>query len=84
MVKNTTQKPEVIEPEILDEKGQVINNPADKARPKGDNGGFFGGLLVLAFGFLMTLLVGIFTVCVILPLMLIGKILGFQIHTFRK
>ena len=84
MVTNTTQKPEVIEPEILDEKGQVINKPADKARPKGDNGGFFGGLLVLAFGFLMTLLVGIFTVCVILPLMLIGKILGFQIHTFRK
>lgn len=84
MVKNTTKETTVIEPEILDEKGHVIHKPADHARPKGDNGGFFGGLLVLAFGFLMTLLVGIFTVCVVLPLMLIGKILGFQIHTFRK
>lgn len=84
MVKNTQSKPEVIEPEILDENGRVIHRPADKARPKGDNGGFFGGLLVLAFGFLMTLLVGIFTVCIVLPLMLIGKILGFQIKTFHK
>ncbi len=84
MVKDTTQKPEIIEPEILDEKGRVINRPQDKARPKGDNGGFFGGLLVLAFGFLMTLLVGIFTVCIVLPLMLIGKVLGFQIKTFHK
>ena len=84
MVKNTENKTTVIEPEILDEKGKVIHKPPDRARPKGDNGGFFGGLLVLAFGFLMTLLVGIFTVCVVLPLMLIGKILGFQIHTFRK
>lgn len=84
MVKHTAPKPEVIEPEILDENGKVINKPTDKARPKGDNGGFFGGLLVLAFGFLMTLIVGIFTVCVILPLMLIARILGFQVRTFHK
>lgn len=80
----------VIEPEVLDENGHVISRPheepraRDHARPKGDSGGFFGGLLVLAFGFFMTLLVAVFTVCVLLPLMLVGRLFGFQVRAFKR
>lgn len=80
----------VIEPEVLDENGRVISRPheepraQDHARPKGDSGGFFGGLLVLAFGFFMTLLVAVFTVCVLFPLMLIGRLFGFQVRAFKR
>ena len=87
--KMTNQKDTVIEPEVLDENGRVISRPhgdsraQDRARPKGDSGGFFGGLLVLAFGFFMTLLVAVFTVCVLLPLMLIGRLFGFRVSAFK-
>lgn len=80
----------VIEPEVLDENGRVISRPQgdsraqDHARPKGDSGGFFGGLLVLAFGFFMTLLVAVFTVCVLLPLVLVGRLFGFQVRAFKR
>lgn len=77
----------IIEPEVLDEHGNVIQEevpPRDHARPKGDNGGIIGGFFVLAFGFLMTLLVMVFSVLVLLPLALIGKLLGFQVRTFKR
>lgn len=88
--KMTNQRDTVIEPEVLDENGRVISCPhgdsraQDRARPKGDSGGFFGGLLVLAFGFFMTLLVAVFTVCVLLPLMLIGRLFGFRVSAFKR
>ena len=77
---------EIIEPEILDEHGRPIHTgPAkDSARPKGDNGGIIGGVFVLAFGFIMTMLVAVFSICVLLPLMLLGRVLGMQVKTFRK
>lgn len=78
MQQNEKQKEQVIEPEILDEQGQVINRPEDHARPKGDTGGFFSGLVVLSFGFLVSLLVLIFSVCVLLPILFIGRILGIK------
>ena len=80
----------VIEPEILDENGNPIRDEsrADSARPharpKSDMGGLVGGFFVLAFGFIMTLLVAVFTICVVLPLMLLGKLLGFQVRTFKR
>lgn len=77
---------EIIEPEILDEHGRPIHTgPAkDSARPKGDMGGILGGVAVLAFGFIMTLLVAVFSICVVLPLMLLGRLLGMQVKTFRR
>ena len=57
--KDLVRTEEVIEPEILDENGNPIggeHTPKDSARRKGDNGGIFGGILVLALGFIMTLL----------------------------
>jgi predicted lipid-binding transport protein (Tim44 family) len=83
---NTNRK-DVIEPEIIDETGQNISpvQPAkDHARPKGDTGGLIGGFFVLAFGFIMTLLVAVFSILVVLPLMLIGRLLGIQVRTFRR
>ena len=77
---------EIIEPEILDEHGHPIHTgPAkDSARPKGDNGGIISGVFVLAFGFIMTMLVAVFSICVLLPLMLLGRLLGMQVKTFRR
>ena len=83
---NTNRK-DVIEPEIIDETGQNISpvQPAkDHARPTGDTGGLIGGFFVLAFGFIMTLLVAVFSILVVLPLMLIGRLLGMQVRTFRR
>ena len=85
--KNLVRTEEIIEPEILDENGNPIggeHTPKDSARPKGDNGGIFGGILVLAFGFIMTLLVAAFSIFILVPLMLIGRVLGFQVRTFKR
>ncbi len=77
---------EVIEPEILDEHGRPIHEqkPSDSARPKGDNGGLLGGVFVLAFGFIVTLFVAVFSICILLPLMLLGRLFGMQIKTFKR
>ena len=85
--KNLARTEEIIEPEILDENGNPIGGeqpPKDSARQKGDNGGIFGWILVLAFGFIMTLLVAAFSIFILVPLMLIGRVLGFQVRTFKR
>lgn len=85
--KDLVRTEEIIEPEILDENGNPIggeHTPKDSARRKGDNGGIFGGVLVLALGFIMTLLVAVFSLLVVVPLMLIGLVLGFQVRTFKR
>ncbi len=85
--KNLARTEEIIEPEILDENGNPIGGeqpPKDSARQKGDTGGIFGGILVLAFGFIMTLLVAAFSIFILVPLMLIGRVLGFQVRTFKR
>ncbi len=83
----SSQEPEVIEPEIIDETGQVIS-PAgagrDHARVQGDTSGVFGGLLVLAVGFLTTLAVILFGLFVVVPLLLLGRLFGWQIHTWKR
>ncbi|MBR2392130.1 MAG: hypothetical protein IKA93_00955 [Elusimicrobiaceae bacterium] len=82
-----SKKNTVIEPEILDENSRPIEMSdcvKDSARPKGDTGGLIGGFFVLAFGFIMTLLVAVFSILVVLPLMLIGRLLGIQVRTFRR
>ena len=84
--KDIVQTEEVIEPEILDEHGRPIHPEPfrDSARPKGDTGGLLGGVFVLAFGFIVTLFVAVFSICILLPLMLLGRLLGMQVKTFRR
>lgn len=73
----------VIEPEVIDENGIPITPQPDHARPQGDTSGVLGGMLVLAVGFVMTLAVALFTLFVICPLMLLGRLLGWEIKRFR-
>ena len=80
------QKPkqEVIEPEIIDENGIPVVPQPDHARPQGDTSGVLGGMAVLAVGFVMTILVAAFTLLVICPLMLLGRLFGWEIKRFRQ
>ena len=78
---------QIIEPEIIDETGQVISpasTPKDHARPQGDNGGLLGGLLVLTVGFLATVAVILFSVLILCPLLLLGRLFGLAFHTARR
>lgn len=78
---------EIVEAEVLDENGRPVfeaQAPKDSARPKGDTGGVFGGILVLSFGFIMTLFVAAFSIFILLPLMLIGRVLGMEIKRFNR
>ncbi len=78
---------EIVEAEVLDENGRPVfeaGKPKDSARPKGDTGGIFGGILVLSFGFIMTLFVAAFSIFIVLPLMLIGRLLGMELKRFSR
>lgn len=78
---------EVVEAEVLDENGRPVfeaDKPKDSARPKGDTGGIFGGILVLSFGFIMTLFVAAFSIFIVLPLMLIARLLGMELKRFSR
>ncbi len=79
------QNPEVIEPEILDETGQIVSSVSSKphARPQGDTSGVLGGLVVLAVGFLVTVAVILFSVLIVAPLMLLGRLFGWQVRTWK-
>lgn len=82
------EKQTVIEPEVLDESGRIIqanqppewNDPNDHARPQGDLSGIVGGFLTLSVGFLVTLFILIVSVCIILPFSLILRVLGVRKH----
>lgn len=77
----------VIEPEILDENGLPVSSdsaPRDRARPQGDNGGLLGGMFVLAVGFIATAAVILFSVLILCPLMLLGRLLHFEVRSFRR
>jgi len=74
----------VIEPEIIDENGVVVTPQPDHARPQGDTSGALGGIAVLAVGFVMTILVAAFTLLVLCPLMLLGRLFGWEIKRFRR
>lgn len=81
----TTQQ--ITEAEVLDENGRPLfgpETPRDSARPKGDTGGVIGGILVLSFGFIMTLFVAAFSIFILLPLMLVGRVLGMEIKRFKR
>ncbi len=52
------------------------HTPGDHARPYGDRGGMLGGFLVLALGFIVTVLVLFISVCIIIPFTLLTRLLG--------
>ena len=80
------QKNTVIEPEILDENGLPVapDSSRDHARPQGDTGGLLSGMLVLAVGFLATAAVILFSVFILCPLMLLGRLFRFEVRSFRR
>ena len=73
----------VIEPEVIDENGVVVTPQRDHARPQGDTSGVLGGMAVLAVGFVMTVLVTAFTILVLCPLMLLGRLFGWEIKRLK-
>ena len=52
------------------------HTPGDHARPQGDRGGMLGGFLVLAVGFVVTVLVLLFSVCIVIPFSILMRLLG--------
>lgn len=74
-----------IQPEVLDETGHVVT-PAgvrDQARAYGDMSGVLSGVWVLMVGFLTTVAVILFSVLVICPLLLLGRLFGFKVRTWK-
>ncbi|MCQ2410553.1 MAG: hypothetical protein MJ053_03405 [Elusimicrobiaceae bacterium] len=78
--------PEIIEAEVIDENGRVISpvSSKDHARPQGDNGGLLSGMLVLAVGFVATVAVLLFSIFILCPLMLLGRLLHFEVRSLRR
>lgn len=77
---------EVIEPEILDENGRPIGAEPRQA-PHGQlppHVHIFGGVFAVAFSFIMILVMAVVTLFIVLPLMILGKILGFQVRSFKR
>jgi hypothetical protein len=68
----------------LDETAPLEMNHDRRSPAARGYGGIIGGVFVLAFGFIVTLLVAAFSIFIILPLMLLGRILGLQVKTFRR
>ena len=80
-----TEKPRIIEPEILDEHGVPVSYTSQSAAQRTYRGvGFLTGFFALTFSFIMILLGALVTVFVIAPLLLLGRVLGLQIKTFRR
>ena len=84
MEESTKTDNPVIEPEIIDENGVVVTPVPDRARPQGDTSGVLGGMAVLAVGFVMTVVVALFTLLVVCPLVLLGRLFGWEIKKFRR
>ena len=78
---------EVIEAEILDENGLPVvagSSAKEQKRPYEVKAGFLTGFFALAFSFIMILSMAVVTVFIVFPLMLIGRLLGLQVKTFRR
>ena len=76
----------VIEPEIIDENGLPVTPDAarDHARPQGDTGGLLGGMLVLVVGFITTIAVILFSIFILCPLALLGRLFHFEVRSLHR
>ena len=77
---------EVVEAEVLDENGLPITSqtPREHVRVHQVRAGFLSGFFALAFSFIMILLSAVVAVFIVLPLLLLGRVLGMQTKTFRR
>lgn len=87
--KHTPPQEEVIEAEIIDENGLPVTPAQEDARCRAQDSArvhahVFGGVFALAFSFIMILVMAVVTLFIIFPLMLLGKILGFQVKSFKR
>lgn len=57
------------------------HTPGDHARPQGDRGGLLSGFWVLAIGFVVTVCVLVFSVCIMIPFALLMRLL--RVHKRR-
>lgn len=80
------KKSRVIEAEVLDENGLPVAQdiPQERVRVYQARAGFLTGFFALAFSFIMILVTAAVTVFVVLPLMLLGRVLGMQVRSFRR
>ncbi len=84
--KNIVSTAEVIEAEVLDEEGRPVGPEASQEQFQAHvaHAGFFAGFAALAFSVIMILVMAVVMVFVVFPLMLLGRLLGMQIKTFRR
>ncbi len=84
--KDIVSSAKVVEAEVLDENGRPIGEEEkrEKLEEHMARAGFLAGFVALAFSVIMILVTAVVTVFVVLPLMLLGRLLGMQIKTFRR
>lgn len=80
------KKSQVIEAEVLDENGLPVaqDTPRERGRVYQARAGFLSGFIALAFSFIMILVTAVVTVFIVLPLLLLGRVLGMQVKTFKR
>ena len=80
------KKSQVIEAEVLDENGLPVvqDTPQERVRVYQARAGFLSGFIALAFSFVMILVTAVVTVFIVLPLLLLGRVLGMQVKTFKR
>lgn len=84
--KDIISSSKVVQAELLDENGRPVGQEAqtEKLEEHMARAGFFAGFVALAFSVLMILVTAVVTVFIVLPLMLLGRLLGMQIKTFKR
>ena len=84
--KNIISSSKVVEAEVLDENGRPVGQEDNRENLQVHmaRAGFFAGFVALAFSVIMLLVTAVVTVFIVLPLMLLGRLLGMQIKTFRR
>ena len=82
MMSKKRSQPNVIEPEILDEQGRVIvrQDSVHTYSKVGALTGFFA----LVFSSIFLIFWAILTIFIITPVLLLGRLLGLQIHRLKK
>lgn len=80
------KKSRVIEAEVLDENGLPVAQdiPRERVRVYQARAGFLTGFFALAFSFIMILVTAVVTVFIVLPFLLLGRVLGMQVKTFKR
>ena len=78
IVENSTQQESLPQEKVILQANArpTWHTPGDHARPYGDRGGMLGGFLVLALGFIVTVFVLLFSVCVVIPVTILMRLLG--------